>query len=355
MSAIRPLEPGDLEAVARLYEQVARSGGRSPPPELAAEFERTTLDHPWADPELPSLVYEDQGKGIVGFIGSHPRRLRLGDRELRLGCSGQLVAHPDFRRKGIGALLLRRYLAGPQDLTITDGATDTVRAIWEALGGRTNTLASIGWVRVLRPASYAVARLAARRGRVRTAGALLGLADRIVGRPLAPPEPEGSSEPLEAEALIDGLESLQGDFRLRPAYDPKFLGWLFAELAAVRSRGELVRRFVRAADGRPAGWYLAYILEGGNSEVLQVASTPEDAALVLDQLIGHAHERGSAAVQGRVEPHLYAALRKRRCLFQRTEWALVHSRDADVRATLACGRALLTRLEGEWWMGHHLA
>ena len=58
MSRIRPVEPYDLPQVASLFESVMRSGGRTPPPLLAAYFERTLLDNPWADPEIPSLVYE---------------------------------------------------------------------------------------------------------------------------------------------------------------------------------------------------------------------------------------------------------------------------------------------------------
>jgi hypothetical protein len=31
---------------------------------------------------------------------------------------------------------------------------------------------------------------------------------------------------------------------------------------------------------------------------------------------------------------------------------LVHARDPEVTAALALGQALLTRMEGTWWMGH---
>ena len=34
--------------------------------------------------------------------------------------------------------------------------------------------------------------------------------------------------------------------------------------------------------------------------------------------------------------------------------ALIHARDPEVLHAVQAGRALLTRLEGEWWMGHHL-
>jgi GNAT superfamily N-acetyltransferase len=355
MSAIRPLERDDLPAVAGLYERVARSGTNVPAAGLAEQFARTVLDHPWADPELPSLVYEDPRAGIVGFIGSHPRRLRLGERRLRLACSGQLVAHPDFRSRGVGALLLRKYLAGPQDISITDGATDTVRVMWEGLGGATNGLASLSWTRVFAPAAYAASLLARRRGRRPESGPLPGLADRLAARPFAPAPPEARSEPLTAGTLREAVESLAGSFELLPDYDEPFLEWLLREAAAVRPRGALSARLVRAPDGRVAGSYLAYLKPGGVSQAIQVAAAERDAGLLLDELFHSAAAAGSAAISGRLEPHLHAALRKRRCLVSRSEWALVSSSEERLLATVATGRALLTRLDGEWWMGHHLA
>jgi GNAT superfamily N-acetyltransferase len=353
VTPIRPLERGDLDAVARLFELVARSGTESPPAGLAAEFERTVLDHPWVDPELPSLVYEDDDAGIVGFLGSHPRRLRLEDRELRLACSGQLVARPDFQRRGVGAVLLRRYLSGAQDLSFTDGATDAVRAMWEGLGGAVNGLASVGWTRVLRPAGLATAMWRRRRGGAARAARATRLPDLAAERRLAPPEPVRPSEPLTAGGLLEGLDRLARRFPLRPAYDERFLDWLFRELEAVRSRGELVRRLVHASDGRAVGWYVAYVPGGGIAQAIQVAAAPANTGLVLDDLFHRAAVGGAVAVQGRLEPHLHDAVRERRCLLRRTEWALVHG-DADARGAIAYGRALLTRMEGEWWMGHHL-
>ena len=40
MSAIRPLQKGDLPEVAALFELVMRSGSRRPPPHLADYFGR---------------------------------------------------------------------------------------------------------------------------------------------------------------------------------------------------------------------------------------------------------------------------------------------------------------------------
>jgi hypothetical protein len=355
VSAIRPLERSDLPTVARLYERVLRSGGNDAPPGLADYFARTLLDHPWADPELPSLVYEQKGRGIVGMMGSYVRRIRSGERTLRMRCGGQLAADPSVTQLPIGTLLLRQFLGGPQDLSITDGATDEVRKMWEALGGKANALTSTSWTRVLRPVSFTTNVAARLSGRVEpVAPGVAAAVDRAGHRALPIDEAGTSSEPLNAAAMLDELARLDNTFPVRVAYDADFLGWLFNELAAVIPRGKPAARLVRAADGQVLGWYILYVQKGGISQVLQVAAGRHDLAAVIANLLGYARQAGAAAVQGRLEPHLYPFVRSKWSLFRRTEWALVHTADPELLAAIGFGGALLTRLDGEWWMGHHL-
>ena len=366
MSPIRPLEREDLEAVTDLYENVFRS--RLPrKPGLSAEFERTVLDHPWADPEIPSLVYEGPGGAITGFLASHVRRMRHGPHPLRMACSGQLVTDPAFARRGIGALLLRHYMSGPQELTITDGANDAVRAIWAGLGGSASGLSSLRWTRVFRPVALLAAKVERRRdGRsIPGAPSLAWVVDAVAERRLAPPEVNTVAEPLDATGLIEAVAELSSRrsgsgrrsapvYELRPDYDEPFLEWLFREMAAVEARGELVLRLVRDSSGAFLGWYVFYSRPGGISQAIQVGAAPASAGTVLDHLFQDAAARGSAAIEGRSDAPLLPALTARRCLFGRSEWALLHSDDPAPLNAIAYGRALLTRLEGEWWMGHHL-
>ena len=127
--AIRPLERDDVPQVASLYELVARSASREAHLGLAPHLERAFLDHPEADPEIPSLVYVDKTGRIAGFLGSSVRRLELDGRLIRLGVSGQLVTEPEIRAHAAGAFLIREYIAGPQELSITDTASPAVRKI----------------------------------------------------------------------------------------------------------------------------------------------------------------------------------------------------------------------------------
>jgi hypothetical protein len=362
MTGIRALERTDLPAVCDLYEAVARSGAGPAPAQLVRYFERTFLGHPWADPALPSLVHEDRDGRIVGFLGSHVRRLRLDGRPLVMACSGQLVADPAPAHRGVGALLLRRYLAGPQDLTITDGATDTVRRMWVGFGGEPLAHASIGWSRVLRPGAAIEAVSVARPERtgVRRIARLLAPAiDALAG---LPPANRGFGvggvatvgEELTPEEFVAQVRGAASALRLHPDYDVDFVEWLFHELDAVTVRGRAVRRLVRSPDGRVVGWYVYFLAHRGVAQVMQIGALDGDPGPVLDDLFAHAAKGGAAVVSGRVEPGLLAALPGRRCIFSRTEWALVHAREPSVLAALGSTKALLTRLDGEWWMGHHL-
>lgn len=74
MSEIRPCERDDLQQVAALYELVMRSGSSTPARGLDSYLERVLFDQPWADPEIPSLVFVDGGGRILGFQGSSVRR-----------------------------------------------------------------------------------------------------------------------------------------------------------------------------------------------------------------------------------------------------------------------------------------
>jgi hypothetical protein len=306
-------------------------------------------------------VYEDSDGEIVGFIGSHVRRMRLDGRPLRLACSGHLVAAPEQRHRGAGALLTRRYLAGPQDITINDSATDYMRRIWTGLGGQTLTSASTGWAKILRP-SGVVAHLARRSGHPRLgqsvefvgpahdAGVRL-LAGRFAG--FLPPRPTTVAEPLTPEDLVAQVRNAGRRLRLHPDYDPEYVRWLFSELEVLDFRGVPVRHLVRDGGGRIIGWYVYYLLNRGVAQVLQVAAPTGQVGSVLDQLFWHADSHGAAAVLGRVEPSLIGELRERRCLLIPTSWSLVHTQDSVALALLGTPQALLTRLEGERWMGHH--
>ncbi len=365
---IRALARSDLPAVARLYEFVERSQTRNAPLGLEDYFRRILLDQPHADPALPSLVFEENGN-IEGFLGVHVRRLRLKDRPIRAACVGQLVVEPRARPKAVGLKLLETFLAGAQDLSLTDGATHDVLAMWEALGGRARAVGNLRWTRVLRPWRFAAGLLARRDGALGRGLALLGspfatVADGVTRtvtgtrfRSSAPATALREQE-LTPEALVRRVEA-SGAPSLRPAYDAEYLRWLFHELGEVRSRGTL-RRVLLLDAGTPAGWYVYQLKRGGVAHVLQVGVI-SSAEAVLAHLFRDAERAGAVAIQGRGEPRLLPTLDRMGVgLDYASSYAVAHTKDPEIAAALHSGDALLTRLDGEWWTGfqqepHHAA
>jgi hypothetical protein len=152
------------------------------------------------------------------------------------------------------------------------------------------------------------------------------------------------------------LDGRARPYRLHPSYDGAAgTEWLLSQVARVEQRGELVARLVRAEDGRVRGWFAYYHRPGGIGQALTVAAAGNDVGDVLDALLADARERGAVAVQGRVEPHLLEHLSGRRAVFHKSGYLpLIHSPRPEILHAIHSGRALLTRLDGEWWMGHHL-
>lgn len=359
MSEIRPMRPDDLPEVAELYRFVDRSDWRIPGSEVPGWLHRTLFAQPWFDGEIPSLVYIDDAGAIMGFIGSHARRMRFDGEPIRMTAAGPLIAHPQVRSQAVGARLWRRLLAGPQQLTITDGASDEMRQIFEMIGGQLMHPSSIAWARILRPWSYignrVLSRTAWTRHRVkpwahRPLAALDVPTVRAAGRLRAPAAAASRDEPLTPELLIEHLPEISRSLRLVPDYDLPFLRWLFAELENNKTWGTPHRRLVRAHDGRVLGWYVYFVLEREGCQVIHLVARPRHEGTVLANLLSHAYEHGAAAVQGRVEARILASLAHCGALFRFSPRSLVHSRDPALIGSITSGSALLTRLEGEWWM-----
>lgn len=359
MSPIRDLERRDLLDVARLH--AGEASDQAHVERLRAFFERTLLDHPWADAETPSLVYEESGE-ILGVQGSNVRRMWFDGRSIRMACGAHLLAHRRVRNKAAGALLLRRYLSGAQDLTITDGANETVRRMWAGLGGQTVHVSCLTFLRVLRPLSLATHRMLARRpapAAERALAPVVGLLDSAATRFLGKARVKGTeSAPLTPTALLEQLPELAEGLRLVPDYDVEYPTWLFGEVGRVGdeslfpdrvARGPLVAEFV-TQDRRVIGWYVCQLRPGGLCRVLQLAAQPLSAGAVIDRLFRRADELGGAGVYGRLEPQLVGPLSERKTLLRYSKGRmLVHGRDVEVVDSILRGEALLTRLDGEWW------
>jgi hypothetical protein len=125
-------------------------------------------------------------------------------------------------------------------------------------------------------------------------------------------------------------------------------------MAAVRSRGSLIAQALRCEDGQTRGWFIYYLQRGGLAELIHIAAERTWTSEVVDELIDDARRRLAAGLRGRIEPGLLEPLSTRGCFFRYDGGALIHSRDPKLLRTVLAGEALLTRMDGAWWTGHHL-
>lgn len=351
MAAVRPLEERDIPEVARLFGRVHPQEPAASTVQREAYLRRIFFGNPWADPAIPSWVAQD-GAQLAGFIGVMPRPMLYKGRPVRAAVVSQLMVDRDKRHRLAAAQLLRKALAGPQELTISDGASESSRKMWEALGGATSALYSLQWRRPLRPAQCALQLASTRRGwgALRLAAPLASLVDAYAARRMLARASTGLiEEPLDAACLLAALAGAASRVALSPKYDLGALDWLLGEARAKRRHGELQGRMLRDGAGRIAGWFL-YYLNGGTSKVLQLGARPGSEQAVLEQLFHHAWRNGAAALEGRMDPRLAPFLSRKHCFFVGGPFALIHAREPKLIASLDRGDALFSRLEGEWWM-----
>jgi GNAT acetyltransferase-like protein len=357
MSEVRVLREDDVPAAVELFERVyPQHRWRS---RLACQdyFREILFANPWRDADLPSWAVED-GDRLCGLYAVLPRRMQLHGRALRVAVGCQFMVDAGSRRSLVSLQLARACLAGPQDLTLADGASDLTRRLWSSICGTASLLHSLHWTRPLRPACYALSLLERRavlpRLLARAAQALGAIPDALAARlpanRMLREMPQPADEALGAEDMLAQLPAMLRGTALQPVYDAATLSWLLEQAGRKTRHGALRARLVRAG-GQVIGWYLYYLRPGAAAEVLQVAALERRFERVLAHMLADAWRRGASAAHGRLDPRYAQELSARHCWFRwDNTWTLLHTRDPAIAAAIHAGDAHLSRLEGEWWL-----
>ena len=350
---VRPFEPADLPAVVRLHRRTFASRRMT-----TVELERFLTDvfcrHPWIDDACPSLVFESRPGQVTGCLGVMPRPMTFRGRQVTVAVSHHFMVEPDERSTLAAMQLLRRFLEGPQQLSLAEG-NEPSRRMWEALHATTVASYSLHWIRPLRPAAF-VASAMRRRAGWRVAAPLLHpltmAADLVTSRIVRPVPPRTTSvlEPLTPMQFASAIDKSRGTRSLWPRYDASTAGWLLSVLESRRSSGDLQAMVVRTDRGAIAGWFLYYLRRDAAGEVVQIGGSDRALGDVLAHLISHASSHGAVALTGRFEPRLLTACAAAGCWMRAgRSWMLLHG-SRDLLDAVECGDAFLSPLEGEWWM-----
>jgi hypothetical protein len=317
-------------------------------------FDKIFFHSPWYDESLPSLIYQNGDGRIIGFLGVVPRRMLFRDVPINIAISFHFMVEPESRSTLAGVHLLKTFFSGPQDLSLTDGAGEAGRKVWELVGGVAVPLYCQRWTRILRPSRKVLNLLGRHRSLSpisRLVSPLGNLTDSTIAHlmPRYFPSSQNFEEELTEEKFIEGLPQFSKGLALRPEYDIDTARWLFDGAAQMKYYGHLQKVLVRNAKREVIGWFMYYLNRGGTGTVLQIAARKGEVVEILDHLFGHARRNGVIDLSGRIEPRFMREFSDKHCLFRSVgAMFLVHSRNNDLLHAIQRGDAFMSHLEGEW-------
>jgi len=356
VSALRRFEEGDIPAVASLFGRVFLAG-RSPSPAADDYYREIFFRSPLRDPELTSLVAEASGR-VVGFVGVVPRRMSFRGRPLRVAVTTQFMVEPEQRHTLVAVDLLRRLLAGPQDLCLADAAGREGQRLWEALGGQASLLYRLHWTRPLRPYDYVLSVVRRRPGW----GALGALAAPLAwagdlaatglsSSPFAVAPAQARAEEVSPHTLVSQVAASDLGCVVQPVYDEPSLRWLFGLLDGPARRGTLYCALVPSRTRTPGGWFAFFLRPDRVADVVLLYARPTERSEVLGQLFEAAGRLGAIAMRGRMEPAFAEELNDAHAFFRCDgPLTLLHSPHSEVLSAFHQGQAFFSRLDGEWWI-----
>jgi hypothetical protein len=353
---VLPCTREHIPGVVALLTEGGAPDGAADPRATARYLQDVYLDNPWADPELPSLVCVDDGR-IDGFLGVVARPMLHGGQPVRA------AAASNFRVRGgpaaapnplIAMRLLKRFFAGPQDLSVANGANPLSKKIWEGCGGIALPLYSLDWFGLIRPARGLLELAAASRTKPWPRGvrSLADAADLVAGNRLAQRSDARATAPvvteLEPQSAVDWLARAP-DFDLVPRYDAAAFAWLLERCRAKAIGGRLRAMAVREPAGA-LGWFVYYEKRARVGEVVQLVARAGRLEAVLRAALADAAAQGLAMLRGDVDGRDLQAYRDALCLLNTGRWMLVHSRRQAIVDSFRRGSALFSGLDGERWI-----
>jgi len=357
-TVIRDFEKRDIESVARMFQRTFRGKSADKEkvsPSLVASLEQSFFGHPWQDAGLNSKVATDDAGRVLGFIGVIPARLQVGERSVLAAFAGSMMVEDPKANPLIGARLLRAFLSGPQDISLTETANATALGMWQKLGHALDPAYSLNWVRVLRPVSTAVHLL---EHRLRLAYLLRPfgrIADRLISVVRRPSFGNGEGRKLEfrdvtREEFGKAALVLKDVYAMHPDWDERSLGWFLEQSEQKRSFGYPEWRVAYGPDSKPAAAYVYFAKVGGIGWVLQALSQPARADEMVEDLFAHAYHYGCASVRGAAHPWLTPALLQRKAAFLGRSFYVAHAKDKTLLEPIKSGQALISGIAGERWM-----
>ena len=353
---IRSCVPEDMPRVADLFQAIFRNLPVPAPSALQQYLLELFFEAPSRDPELPSLVYIAPDEAVTGFIGVIPLGMSFRGKPIRAAVGSSFMVEKPEHHPCAGAALLKAFLNGPQELSITDSANSISVALWKQFRGQLLPVESMKWLRVLRPAGLALSILGDRIPLVNAARPICVAVDRAATPNRLRLKAKVMTRTIDVDRnddlLINCLREFAEQYSLRPIWDVDCLKWRLSH--AAQNRHRLVCRVVYGKAPLPIGCYVYSCRPHGVARVLQTITSSDAAGIVLDSLLEDAYQNRCVAVSGRAHSRLVDELLLHDCIFFSSGSVLVHSRNADIMEEACSGNALLIGLAGEQILTDHL-
>jgi hypothetical protein len=356
MTRARPFKQDDIPQVAELIWRFLYGQESSTPSAVEYYLQQLFLLGPYADPDIPSLVYADNRGTVVGFLGVVTRRMSSTWGPLRVAFGSNFIVRPSSRTSPASLQLARSFLAGEQDLSLSDTGNETSQVLWMGFGGVAVPGSDRHWSRPLRPGRYAL-RAISRVGDGPLSGALIAacrplsrLTDSVVSRvSIAPRSGDIRSVPFDEGILLAYLMQSSTGKPVRPVYDKHSLHWLLEFMRNAKARGNLRKVALRNEAGSAVGCYVYCAKQGEIGEVVFLGAEDSQFDKVFNHLLHDAALRGAIGLQGKLDSWVADRLSRRFCFFYGgRDPLLVHSREPDLTHLVQNGGLYLTRLDGEW-------
>jgi hypothetical protein len=356
-SVVRAIRAEDIPAIGRLFQHVFRKSSAPPSAALTGYLHRVFVEPlatqaDGARPRIVSLVHEDGGGAVTGFIGINAVPLLVGKEKRWAAFAGTLMVDGRIRDPLAAPRLLRSFTAGPQDISLSETANEISQTMWRRMRGTVLPSYSLEWFRVFRPAAFAVASAAFHRpvlGTLQAAALPLDFACTRLTQ-LAPSRLDRTirGEAIDDEGLVALLERCTAHYRVRPDWAAMNMAAMLADARQKSRYGPMVQRVVMRG-GSAIGLFIYHARPRGMAHVLQVASMPGRLEDVLDCLFTHTHDAGLAGLRGRTQPALLDAMLVRKCWFRHRSSTVAISVDKGLLQDVSSGNAFINGLAGETW------
>lgn len=364
MGGLRPFVEDDVSRVADLIWKVLHERTGPAPGSLRTHLQDLFLRNPWMDEGIVSRVFENTEGKLLGFFGAVPRRMSIQGETIRLAFGSNLVVDPESRASVTAMQLVRAFMKGTQDISITDSANEMSRPLLKSLGFNIVPIYSLHWARPLRPSQYALNGFSRLNKKSRSVAAIASIAkpfgqvaDAVATglkmSPLRQIQPATSDEDLDTKTLLECLTTIPAKHWILPEYDQDSLNWVLDFITKRKVFGDLRKALVRDKDGKIVGWYIYAVVPGGVGEVLQLGAISSSMSMVLDHLFFDAWKRKLVGIHGRMEPQFMPELTSKSCFFLRHgSWTLINSNRPQLVNLFQSGSVFFSRLDGEWSLRH---